>query len=258
MRIAYFTLAVFLTTATLAEQEVESKRSDKELIQGTWKIVALEADGKQAPEDSFKQKRFLIEGDRFSSSGNSKGIRPYRLDPVASPKTMDIPGSVEGQFAKAIYEVEGDNLKLCFSQSTKLDRPKNFETSGTRYLCFTLKRVADVEGRWERQAKDEKGKPNRIVKQHRAGETTLSVYDEEGKLVHQHQSKYKLSESGEVQIFTYFGMKATAGPAKGQERTGARAYVYRIHGDSFFEFRGALRDDTAPPGTTVWQRVKDE
>ena len=257
MKCCLLSLAVLLTTTLLAAEEDRPKRSDNELIQGTWKVVALEADGKKAPEDAFKQKRFLIEGDKIATTGKPEDLAPYRLDATAKPRALDLPGSVEGQFAKAIYEVKGNTFKLCFSQSTKLDRPKDFDTVGTRYFCFTLKRVADVDGSWQRTVKDEEGKSNRIVKQHEAGKTTLSVYDEAGKLVHQHQSKYKLSESGEVKIFSYFGMEATAGPAKGQKRPDANAYVYRIHGDSFYEFRGALFSDTAPPGTIVWQRVKD-
>lgn len=257
MKCCLFTLAVLLTTMLLAAEEDKAERPDKQLIQGTWKVVALEADGKKAPENAFKQKRFLIEGDKIATTGKPEDLAPYRLDATAKPRALDLPGSVEGQFAKAIYEVKGDTFKLCFSQSTKLDRPKVFDTAGTRYFCFTLQRVADVEGSWERQVKDEEGNLNRIVKQHEAGKTTLSVYDEAGKLVHQHQSKYKLSESGDVQIFTYFSMEATAGPAKGQKRADESAYVYRIHGDSFYEFRGALRNDTALPGMIVWRRVKD-
>lgn len=257
MKCCLFTLAVLLATTLLAAEEEKAKRSDRELIQGTWRVVALEGGGQNAPEESFKAKRFLIEGDKIATTGKPEDLAPYRLDVTAKPKAIDLPGSVEGQFSMAIYEVDGEEFKLCFSQSTKLERPKDFETTGTRYFCFTLRRVADVEGSWQRTVKDEEGKLNRIVKQHDAGKTTLSVYDEAGKLVHQHQSQYKLSESGEVQLFTYFGMEATAGPAKGQKRADASAYVYRIHGDSFYEFRGALPNDAAPPGTIVWQRVKD-
>lgn len=258
MKCCFFTLAILLTTIVLAADEDKSERTDKELIQGTWQVISLEAGGKDAPKNAFRQKRFLIKGDKISTSGKSADLRSYQLDAKARPKAIDLPSSVSGEFAKAIYEVDGDNLKLCFSQSTKLDRPRDFDTAGTRYFCFILKRVADVEGSWERQVKNQKGKLNRIVKQHEAGNTTLSVYDEAGKVLHQHQSQYKLSESGGVKIFTYFGMEATAGPAKGQKREDANAYVYRIHGNSFYEFRGALSGDTSPPGMIVWQRVTDE
>ena len=124
--------------AAAAQEDVPKK--DVAKLQGTWKVVALEGGGRKAPEGSFKEMRFLIEGDRFSLSGKPKGLRPYRLDPAAKPRAIDIPGDVEKEFSKAIYEVQGDTLKLCFSQSTKVDRPKDFNTAGTNYLCFTLKR----------------------------------------------------------------------------------------------------------------------
>lgn len=258
MKWCLFTLAVLFTTTLLAVEEDKPKRSDQELLQGIWQVVALEAGGQKAPQASFKDKRFLIEGDRFSHSGEAADLGTYRLDSAAQPKAIDLPGSVKGEFGKAIYALEGDTLTLCFSQSTKLERPANFDTSGTRYFCFTLERVADVEGTWQRTVKDEEGNSNRIVKQHEAGKTTLSVYDQTGRLVHQHQSKYQLSESDGVKTFTYFGMEATAGPAKGQKREDASTYVYRIRGDSFYEFRGAFRGDTSPPGLIVWQRVTAE
>ena len=120
-------------------------KEDVAKLQGTWKVVALQAGGSKAPEDSIKQMRFLIEGDRISFSGKPEDLVAYRLDPAARPRSMDIcdaytPDSFEKGFSKAIYEMEGDTLKLCFSQATDVDRPKDFNTAGTMYLCFTLQR----------------------------------------------------------------------------------------------------------------------
>ena len=140
MRLCFLlTMPAILAVAAAAAQEDVPKK-DVAKLQGIWKVVALEGGGKEAPEGSFKEKRFLIEGDKISLSGKPKERRVYRRDAAAKPRAIDIPGSVEKQFSKAIYEVEGDTLKLCFSQSTKLDRPKDFNTAGTKYLCFTLKR----------------------------------------------------------------------------------------------------------------------
>jgi uncharacterized protein (TIGR03067 family) len=151
--------AILVVAVAVAAVQEDVPKKDVAKLQGTWKVVALEAGGKKAPEESFKEKRFLIKGDKISLSGNSENLRPYRLDAAAKPRAIDIPGDVEKEFSKAIYEVNGDKLKLCFSQSTKLDRPKDFNTEGTRYLCFTLKRVkADkkkqkgdgekIQGKW--------------------------------------------------------------------------------------------------------------
>ena len=123
--------------AAAAQEDVPTK--DVAKLQGTWKVVVLEGGGTKAPEGSFKEMQYLIEGDKMSVTGKPRDLCTYRVDATAKPKAIDIPGG-EKEFSKAIYEVEGDTLKLCFSQSTKADRPKDFSTAGTEYLCFTLKR----------------------------------------------------------------------------------------------------------------------
>jgi uncharacterized protein (TIGR03067 family) len=142
---AVFTLAVLLMTVLLmttfvVAEEDEPKKPDKELLQGTWNVVAIEAGGQKAPDGTVKDRRFLFKGDKVSLSGMPEDLHPLRLDATAEPKAMDLGSNVEGEFSKAIYELKGDTLKVCFSQSTKLDRPKDFKTAGTRYFCFTLKR----------------------------------------------------------------------------------------------------------------------
>jgi uncharacterized protein (TIGR03067 family) len=161
--------AILVVAVAVAAAQEDIPKKDFAKLQGTWKVVALEAGGKEIPEESFKEKRFLIKGDKISLSGKSEDLRPYQLDAAAKPRAIDISGDVEKEFSKAIYEVDGDKLKLCFSQSTKLDRPIDFNTEGTRYLCFTLKRVkADkkkqkgdgekIQGKWIEVESHYKGK----------------------------------------------------------------------------------------------------
>ena len=51
---AVFTLAVLLITTFVAAEEDESKKPDKELLQGTWNVVAIEAGGQKAPDGTAK------------------------------------------------------------------------------------------------------------------------------------------------------------------------------------------------------------
>lgn len=175
MRVAYSTLAVLLTAATLIAGEGQPRQTDHDVLQGTSVVV-------------FQQ----------------------------------IPGSELTQDAAADSKPES------------------------------------VEGTWERQAKGENDKPIRIVKLHKSGKTTLTVYDDSENVIHQHKSKYRLNESAEVRIFTYFEMEATAGPAKGRKQPGRTSYAFRIDGDSFYEFRGVLVNDPVEPAIVVWQRVADQ
>ena len=73
MKRCSLTLAILSATTVLVAEEDRSKKSDREMVQGTWKVVALEAGGKKASEDDFKKKRFLIEGDQLSLSGEPRG-----------------------------------------------------------------------------------------------------------------------------------------------------------------------------------------
>ena len=133
-----------LVAAPVSAEEVPAKeagvpeKNGEAKLQGVWNVIKMEAGGKQAPAANIKGAHFLIKGDKISISGKVEDLRRYRIDAVR-PKEIDLFGAPGNEFSKGIYEIDGDMLKLCFSQSTKEDRPKNFDTEGTRYLCFTLK-----------------------------------------------------------------------------------------------------------------------
>ena len=115
---------------------------DDELLQGAWRIVGLESSGQTAPESMYKDKRFLVQGDRISLTGIAEDLRPFQLNSDTSPKRIDIAANEENRFdSKAIYELNGNTLKFCFSQQTKNPRPASIETEGTVNFCYTLKRA---------------------------------------------------------------------------------------------------------------------
>ena len=133
-----------LVVAPISAEEVPAKegrapeKNAEVKLQGVWNVTKLEGGGNEVPAANIKGAHFLIKGDKISTTGKVEDLRRYRIDP-ARPKEIDLFGAPRNEFSKGIYEIDGDTLKLCFSQSTKEDRPKNFDTEGTRYLCFTLK-----------------------------------------------------------------------------------------------------------------------
>jgi len=122
----------------------------------------------------------------------------------------------------------------------------------------TQDQVGSVEGKWERRSKDEVGKSYHFIKQHKDGQTIHTVYDENGGVLVQHISQYKLRNTEDVHVFTTSNTEITAGPNKGQKVAGPQSYAYRIQGDSLYEFWGVLQSQPATPGLIVWTRVKEE
>jgi hypothetical protein len=114
-----------------------------------------------------------------------------------------------------------------------------------------------VTGAWERTVTSKQGTYH-LVKTHLDGKTTLHITGDDGTIVESKTSEYRLSETDEVRIFTYFNNLITAGPSAGARVPGEFAYVYRIDGDRFYEIRGMLKDDDGPVEVIVWARVPQE
>jgi len=128
-------VAVFLgllaaTITAFARQDAAA--DDGKTIQGTWKVVSCEHGGKKLPDDKVKD-AVLIFADgifTFKEGGKTITVGNYRLDPEAKPGVLDIvatEGPAKGQSQHGIYELKGDDLKLC--QSFGVDRrPAEFKS----------------------------------------------------------------------------------------------------------------------------------
>jgi len=107
-------------------------KTDLDKLQGVWKVVAMENDGKKAPEDSVKGIRMTIKGDKLiMKEDNKEDEASFKLDPTQKPKTMDMTIKVgdKMEVVKLIYDLRGDDLKLCGGRAGK-DRPKDFAAKG--------------------------------------------------------------------------------------------------------------------------------
>ena len=125
-------------------------------LQGQWKVVNVEKE---------KDAGFSIAGSRgrilsvaaincleigpsvveFVSYEEGKAVTcSYRIDPMARPKTVDL-YRLNQLTAIGIYEIEGDQLKIClvnYLESLKTEqRPKDFTIEpGANKVVFTLQR----------------------------------------------------------------------------------------------------------------------
>jgi uncharacterized protein (TIGR03067 family) len=70
----------------------------------------------------------------------------FKIDPKAKPKALDITftaGRFKGDTVLAIYEIDGDTLKVCYSTTEDgKGRPTEFDTKADSKAVFmTYKRV---------------------------------------------------------------------------------------------------------------------
>jgi uncharacterized protein (TIGR03067 family) len=139
-------LTLFLLAGLLVSAPVPKKdaaRDEAKKLSGIWVLVSCEGDAGKVPEEILKKEvvRFIIRGDRITmtTNGENKSEDQYKLDPKARPKTIDLIDK-EGQQALGIYSLEGDKLRICWTEGG-LPRPAAFATkAGSGVVLFVLVR----------------------------------------------------------------------------------------------------------------------
>jgi uncharacterized protein (TIGR03067 family) len=136
----------------------EKPKTDQDRMQGSWKFVTLSVSGRKAPKDYLANVRAVIDGKSFTIKpgvllegsnekpegewkvGAKDGDRfTFEVDAAATPKAIDIHAQFDGQKVtlKGIYDLAGDDLKICFAER----RPKEFPAEdGSGAVFYVLKR----------------------------------------------------------------------------------------------------------------------
>ena len=113
---------------------------DGDAIQGTWLASEAELAGKKLPDEVRKSIKLVLKDENYAV-GVDKGT--VKLDPTAKPKSMDITGKDgpnKGKTYLAIYELDGDTLRICYDLSGK-GHPAEFKTKAeTQLFLVTYKR----------------------------------------------------------------------------------------------------------------------
>ena len=117
---------------------------DSERVDGTWLGSKAELSGKPFPEELTRTIRITVEKGMYKvdvSGMSEEGT--FKLDPSTKPKSLDMTGTNgqnKGKQLLAIYELNGDTLKVCYDLSGK-NRPKEFKTTeGSELYLVTYKR----------------------------------------------------------------------------------------------------------------------
>lgn len=108
----------------------------EEKVEGTWKLIAGEADGKALSEQQLKDGKLVIQGKQYSATlhGMATITGEQRLDPTAKIKTIDITdssGPQKGRTCLGIYELDGDLFRVTFAPPGKA-RPSKMSTEPHR------------------------------------------------------------------------------------------------------------------------------
>lgn len=114
--------------------ETPKPQSDKEAIQGRWKLVALEFNGwpEEPTEDMFVGVKFADDKISFKVKHGDIQEFSFTLDKTHKPKHLDLrdPSGKNKEVLPCIYHLDGDILVLCmtYDYSKIRKRPKEFKT----------------------------------------------------------------------------------------------------------------------------------
>jgi len=114
-------------------------------MDGTWKPVAAELAGEQWTKQVLDSMKLILKDDNYTVQvGEQSDEGEVKRDPSKSPKTMDIKGTKgpnKGRTFLVIYELKGDELRVCYDLSGK-SRPTEFATKpATQLFLVTYRRA---------------------------------------------------------------------------------------------------------------------
>ena len=113
-------------------------------LQGTWRIAALETDGRKMAPAAFAASTIVVKGTRFTTSSMGAIYEgTITVDSSHTPRRFDMQftrGPEKGSTSLGIYELAGDRWKICLTMSGAV-RPSAFATAaGSGLALEVLKR----------------------------------------------------------------------------------------------------------------------
>jgi uncharacterized protein (TIGR03067 family) len=135
-----FGLAVAVTMIARATDS----RDDAKAIQGTWTPAKAELAGQPMPAGVLKTISLKLENGKYEVFvGDHPDRGTYTIDAGTKPKSMSVTGTEgpnQGRTFPAIYELDGDTLRICYDLSGA-KRPTDFKSvAGTKLYLVTYKR----------------------------------------------------------------------------------------------------------------------
>jgi uncharacterized protein (TIGR03067 family) len=143
MRTVACLLVLSAAFAAAAENDKVEAKKDLERMQGAWAVTAVEEDGKPLGGELIKGWKLTITGDRYVFEPGKERIEGvYELDPAHKPKHINATrtsGDARGKVLQGIYQIDGDEMKMCYQVPGAAKRPAAFATrasDGVRLYVF--------------------------------------------------------------------------------------------------------------------------
>jgi uncharacterized protein (TIGR03067 family) len=141
MRLKRFVALVLVLSFSLVAWSADK---DGDAMQGTWVPSSAEFAGEKFPDEVRQTIKLVVKGDKYTVTvGKQVDQGTVKVNPSAKPKTLDITsteGANKGKTILAIYELDGDTLRVCYDLNGK-DRPTEFKTrTNTQLFLVTYKR----------------------------------------------------------------------------------------------------------------------
>jgi uncharacterized protein (TIGR03067 family) len=160
------TKRVYKSTPAKPKPATPAERDDDlDNLQGTWKMVGAEYDGKKAnssqelwkislggEDDGDKEQKYpkeiewVFKNDQYTiiMDGHQCEVWDVRLNSSKDPKTIDSDPSIgrvnTNVRLTGIYELTGDRLRICFDLTAR-GRPDNFKAAkGSRRVYYVFER----------------------------------------------------------------------------------------------------------------------
>lgn len=119
-------------------------KEDLHRLQGPWTLVSAMQDGKALAEDKVKKTTIVFKDDtfRFPDSAEYATSRSgtIKIDATKTPKQMDAISPAK-EVMLGIYELNGDNYRVCFAPAGKPRPDKLTSESGSGYILQVWVRV---------------------------------------------------------------------------------------------------------------------
>jgi len=138
-----FTLSFVLAAALAPAAPIRAdEKAELARLQGSWNVESIVDRGEAVPADkiadfvmTFDEKKLIWKVDKETERSFSFVVRPD-----AKPKEIDLKD--EEKSTSAIYEVDGDTLKLCLPPRGSMDRPKEFSGSAEKKTTLIIAKRA--------------------------------------------------------------------------------------------------------------------